>query len=157
MRLLAVALTTLACALASCDDEPRFEEGRLEEPSPSNRQSAALAARRIPLPAASAIRAEESADGKPMLAWMRAHAAPPLLANDAAAVAEAFAAMIPMAPPGYEFWKSIASDGANAARIGELGPAKAACRGCHALYTDRYRREHRSDALKPLAGPVPTP
>ena len=51
------------------------------------------------------------------------------------------------AKTGYANWVSICHDGANAARAAELDAVKAACRGCHDQYKNKYRTEMRKRAI----------
>ncbi|HXX65882.1 MAG TPA: hypothetical protein VEK07_01795 [Polyangiaceae bacterium] len=73
--------------------------------------------------------------------WMNAHMAPAVIAGDFDALKGALDQTVAFAPDGYPNWRSIARDGADAARTQDLGAVKAACRSCHAQYRDRYRRE----------------
>lgn len=74
---------------------------------------------------------------------MKANTAAALSAEDFGALAIAFEKIVVFAPPGYAHWQSIAKDGADAARVEQLDAVKAACRGCHNQYKDRYKREMR--------------
>jgi hypothetical protein len=70
-----------------------------------------------------------------------------MAADDLPALADALDKMIPMAPPGYTNWVSIAKDGAAAARAGNMNAVKGSCRGCHDQYRTKYRTEMRSRPL----------
>jgi hypothetical protein len=86
----------------------------------------------------------------PLKAWMETHAAPPLVRGDLRAAADAFEAiahLLPAAPQEYPYWRSIALDGAAAARAGHLEGAKAACRGCHVQYRAKYAAARRARSL----------
>jgi hypothetical protein len=74
---------------------------------------------------------------------MKSHTAPALNARDFGALVAAFQTLSGVAPAGYENWRSIALDGADAARIEHVDAVKAACRGCHNQYKDRYKKEMR--------------
>lgn len=80
----------------------------------------------------------------PLQAWMKEHANPPVMANDAPRLAAALDEMVAFAPPGYTNWVSIAKDGAAAARSGDVAAAKASCRSCHDQYKGPYRTEMRA-------------
>jgi hypothetical protein len=74
---------------------------------------------------------------------MKANTAPALSAQDFDALAIAFDKIAGFAPPAYAHWRSIAKDGADAARVEQVDAVKAACRGCHNQYKDRYKKELR--------------
>jgi hypothetical protein len=78
---------------------------------------------------------------------MKANTAAALSAHDFGALATAFGALAGFAPAGYTNWASISRDGADAARVEDLDAVKASCRGCHAQYKERYKRELRGRAL----------
>ena len=98
----------------------------------------------------------------PLQGWMKRNATPMLDFGDISTIAVVFDQIAALAPPDttedggllYENWKSIAADGANATRSGNLEAAKAACRGCHTQYRDRYHAVLRARELPaPPAGP----
>jgi hypothetical protein len=74
---------------------------------------------------------------------MKANAAAAINARDFGRLDSALDRTADFAPPGYPNWASIAKDGASAARIQDLEAVRAACRGCHTQYRDRYKRELR--------------
>jgi hypothetical protein len=74
---------------------------------------------------------------------MKANTAAALSALDYGALVIAFDKTAGFAPPGYTNWRSIAKDGADAARVENLDAVKACCRGCHNQYKDRYKKEMR--------------
>jgi len=78
---------------------------------------------------------------------MKNNMTPPMQAKDYQGVASALdraAALAPPADAGYPNWVTIAKDGANVARAAELDAVKAACRGCHDQYKNKYRAEMRT-------------
>jgi hypothetical protein len=81
---------------------------------------------------------------------MKANCSAAARSGDLPTMAAAFDKIAPMAPPGYATWKSIAIDGASAARAGDLQAARAACTGCHEQWRAKYKNEL---SLRP----VPTP
>jgi hypothetical protein len=84
----------------------------------------------------------------PLQAWMKNNVAPVMKPPQFTALAAAFDAMANFAPPtGYPNWKSISKDGAEAARAQDVNAVKAACRGCHQQYKDKYRAELRARPL----------
>jgi hypothetical protein len=74
---------------------------------------------------------------------MKTNTAPALNGHDFAALVAAFQTLSDVAPPGYGNWRSIAIDGADAARVEQVDAVKAACRGCHSQYRERYKKEMR--------------
>ncbi len=156
-----IALVTVL--LLACDKAPAeaSEPPALSAAPPAASSAPAPAASSAPAPApppaasssspgpvdAGLACGEKGLPDCPLQSWMKKVANPPVLAKDNPAVAEAFDKMVPMAPPGYTNWVSIAKDGARAARGGDLDAARAACRGCHDQYKKKYRAEHRRRAL----------
>ncbi|WP_394822883.1 hypothetical protein [Pendulispora albinea] len=86
----------------------------------------------------------------PLQAWMKANTAPAMERADLTALASALDRVAAFAPPrDYPNWASIARDGANAARTGQLEPVKAACRSCHGQYRMKYKTELRIRPIPP--------
>lgn len=79
----------------------------------------------------------------PLAAWMKSNTSPAMTAQDFGALAKALEKIVSFAPAGYTNWVSISKDGADAARAQTLDGVKAACRGCHNQYKEKYRREMR--------------
>lgn len=75
---------------------------------------------------------------------MKSNMNPPVMTSDTAKLAEALDKAAGFAPPGYTNWKSIANDGAKAAKGGDLAAAKASCRSCHDQYKKKYQAEFRT-------------
>jgi hypothetical protein len=82
-----------------------------------------------------------------MQAWMKAAFAPALDGKDFRVLVSALAQLATAAPPGFANWTSIARDGSQAAAVEDDDAVKAACRGCHAQYLDRYKREMHDKRL----------
>ena len=78
---------------------------------------------------------------------MKANTAAAMSAQDFDGLATALDKIATFAPPGYANWSSISKDGANAARAQNLDAVKAACRGCHNQYKDKYKKEMRARPL----------
>ena len=74
---------------------------------------------------------------------MKANTSAAMSAEDFNALAVALDKVVTFAPPGYANWASIAKDGASAAHAQSLDGVKAACRGCHNQYKDKYKKEMR--------------
>ena len=111
-------------------------------PSPSAASAAPAAA---PQPAPSCV---DDAGGPCTLhAWMNANLSAPFRGRDCSALVPVLERVAAFAPPvdagsaAYTNWASIARDGADAARVEDVEAVKASCRGCHAQYRDRYKRE----------------
>lgn len=85
----------------------------------------------------------------PLRTWMKAHAGAAARSGDLQALAAAFDAIDGFAPEvAYATWRSIARDGAAAARRGDAASARAACRGCHEQHRAKYRAELRSREIR---------
>jgi len=80
----------------------------------------------------------------PLQGWMKKNMTPPMEAKDYQGIADSLTKAASFAPAGYTNWASIAKDGANAARAADLNAVKAACRGCHDQYKNKYRTEMRT-------------
>lgn len=98
----------------------------------------------------------------PLQLWMKRNATPAIRDGDTTALADVFDRIALLGPAAdvapaaaYPYWSSIARDGASASRMGDVGAAKAACRGCHTQYRTKYHGELRGLALPPPAGRQP--
>jgi hypothetical protein len=84
----------------------------------------------------------------PLRGWMREHSATAMNAKNFAALAAVFDRIAAFAPDGgYPYWAWIAKDGEDAAHVEDLDATRAACRGCHTQYRDKYKREMRARPL----------
>jgi hypothetical protein len=84
----------------------------------------------------------------PLRGWMREHSAPAMSAKNFALLAAVFDRIAALAPDGgYPYWAWIAKDGEDAAHVEDLDATRAACRGCHTQYRDKYKREMRARSL----------
>lgn len=80
----------------------------------------------------------------PLQAWMRAAIAAPLAANNTPALAAGLERTAGLQPdPGWGSWRTIALQGAAAAKKGDVAGARAACKGCHDAWREAYRRQYR--------------
>ncbi len=50
-------------------------------------------------------------------------------------------------PGEWKHWASFSRKGAKAAREGDAGGVRSACRGCHKVYRRGYRRDYRTRKL----------
>lgn len=91
--------------------------------------------------------ASDAGPGCPMLRFMKGDVALAFAGKKSADLLAALDTLQKNAPAGYANWSSISKDGAAAVKAGDWTAAKAACRGCHNQYKDKYVAEHRSDAL----------
>jgi hypothetical protein len=79
---------------------------------------------------------------------MKGNSAPAMNDKDFARLQAVLEKIATFAPgEGYVNWESIARDGADAARVLELDAVRAACRGCHSQYRDKYKHEMRGRPL----------
>jgi hypothetical protein len=83
----------------------------------------------------------------PLQAWMKANMNPPSLSGDTAALGAALEKAAGFGPASFTNWKSIANDGAKAAKGGDLAAAKASCRSCHDQYKKKYQAEFRTKKI----------
>jgi hypothetical protein len=74
---------------------------------------------------------------------MKANTSPAMSSQNFDAMAIALDKVVTFAPAGYPNWAPIARDGAAAARSLNYDGVRAACRGCHNQYKDKYKREMR--------------
>jgi len=101
----------------------------------------------------------------PLQGWMKINATTMLEFGDISTLAVVFDQIVALAPMDtnddggllYENWKSIAHDGANASRAGNISAVRAACRGCHSEYRARYHANLRARGLPPIPAPPPFP
>jgi len=136
-----ISVSFLALCLAGCSkDEPRASP----EPAPvTDTDIVARAPTRLDAGAHAGAAPGDSPGEHPLKAWMRGHATLAMDAKDFDGLAIALEQIASFAPPGYPFWSSIARDGVDAARVQDIDAVRAACRGCHSQYRDRYKRELR--------------
>jgi hypothetical protein len=99
----------------------------------------------------------------PLQLWMKRNANTMITFGETTTLAEVFDQIAEMAPPArgltretFANWISIARDGAVASRVGNLQAAKAACRGCHTQYRERYHAELRALPLPVLPAGAPS-
>ena len=144
----------LLVALLACDQKDEAQDAAaaalsailppLTTPSLSPTPTPSL----TPTPSPSSSAAAD-AGSFPLQVWMKQNMTPRMNAKDWQGMAESLERAAQLAPPnhataGYPNWVSIAKDGANAARAADLEAVKAACRGCHEQYKNKYRAEMRS-------------
>jgi hypothetical protein len=80
----------------------------------------------------------------PLQAWMRATIAAPLAGNNTGALAVGLERAAALQPdPGWASWRTIALQGAAAAKKGDVAGARAACKGCHDAWREAYKRQYR--------------
>jgi hypothetical protein len=78
---------------------------------------------------------------------MKANTGPAMAGLDFVAMTAALDRVVAFAPDGYTNWASIARDGSSAGRVQNLDGVRAACRGCHNQYKDKYKREMRGKII----------
>jgi hypothetical protein len=84
----------------------------------------------------------------PMQAWMRASVATPLASNDGAALAAGLERTARLSPDAsWTSWSTFATEGAAAARRGDIAASRASCKGCHAAWREKYRASYRARPL----------
>ncbi|MEO8800394.1 MAG: hypothetical protein ABI551_21055 [Polyangiaceae bacterium] len=83
----------------------------------------------------------------PLQKWMKQNMAPDLAAGDNAGLAAALDKVAATNPdPSWTTWSTIAKQGADAARKGDVAGAKASCKGCHDGYKAKYKAQYRMKA-----------
>jgi hypothetical protein len=143
----------LLIALLACDQKDDAQDAApalsaILPPLPTPSVSQAPTPTAIPSSSTAAV----DAGSFPLQVWMKQNMNPPMKAKDWQGMADSLEHAATLAPPnhataGYPNWVSIAKDGANAARAADLEAVKAACRGCHEQYKNKYRAEMRARAL----------
>jgi len=84
----------------------------------------------------------------PLQTWMRASVATPLASNDSAALAAGLVRTAKLAPDAsWTSWSRFATEGAEAARRGDITAARASCKGCHEAWREKYRAGYRPRPL----------
>jgi hypothetical protein len=129
---------------------PGGRAGGKRTPSSAAAPSAASAA---PAPAAPPPGAALACGTKPLpdcplQAFMKQRVVPASASEDLGAIASVLDRIAKMAPPGYGSWSQISSDGANAARAGNVKDARASCATCHTQYRSKYKAEIRARAIQ---------
>ncbi len=81
----------------------------------------------------------------PLQKWMRANLGAPSAGGDTAGLAKGFDKLATTSPdPTWSTWSTIAKQGSDAAKKGDLVGAKAACKACHDAYKDKYKAQYRT-------------
>jgi hypothetical protein len=156
-RLLLLVLLALACDQKddSADDAAAAALSAILPPLPTTPPPPSPSWTPVPPPSASAAALDGGCGTKPqpdcpLQGWMK-QIWPHMKANDYEGTAALLEHCAKLAPPdaktAYPNWVSISIDGANAARAADMEAVKAACRGCHEQYKDKYRKEMRSRPL----------
>jgi hypothetical protein len=84
----------------------------------------------------------------PLARWMRVNMAAKLADNDMDALAQGLEKAAKLAPDSaWSSWGTLAMSGAAAARRGDIGGARRACKGCHDAWREGYRARYR---LRPV-------
>lgn len=95
---------------------------------------------------------EEGQPPCPLQGWMEQNVQPAVENRDAAALGAALEKIAQLAPDpswneGENSWSQIALDHAAKAKAGDFQGARASCKGCHKIWRERYREEHRTRPL----------
>lgn len=114
--------------------------------------SAATSARADASPApADAVPLKDFACGSkekpcPLQAWMKSVMAAASSSGDGAKLGAALDKVASKPPPGMSDWATIAKEGADKAKKGDIDGAKESCKKCHDAYKDKYKDEMRDRA-----------
>jgi hypothetical protein len=80
----------------------------------------------------------------PLQKWMRANMGAASAGGDTAGLAKGFDKVATASPDAtWTTWATIAKQGSEAAKKGDLPGAKAACKACHDAYKDKYKAQYR--------------
>jgi hypothetical protein len=97
-------------------------------------------------------------DGKPecpLQRWMDETMSAAMTTKSGYRLADGFAYLAALDPPGFPQWRALAELGREAANRGDFGAAKRICAACHDQYRPRFRSEEgRRRVLPP---PLPPP
>lgn len=86
----------------------------------------------------------------PLQAWMRKNIASPLASSNTPALAAGLDRLANLTPnPAWRSWPTIASQGASAARRGDLVGARASCKACHEAWREQYKAKFRALPIPP--------
>jgi hypothetical protein len=85
----------------------------------------------------------------PLQGWMEENMDPAVDKGDTKALAAALEKVAKWSPdPSWNSadpsWSKIASDGAAAAKSGDMAAVKATCKSCHKAFRDKYKKGFRS-------------
>jgi hypothetical protein len=82
----------------------------------------------------------------PLGKWMKANMGAPLAAEDFPTLAKSFDALASSPPPGRDYaqWSSTAKAGGAATVRQDAARVKQACKQCHDLYREKYKKEFPS-------------
>ncbi|MGO8994369.1 MAG: hypothetical protein ACLQVI_13705 [Polyangiaceae bacterium] len=90
----------------------------------------------------------------PLQKWMRQNMAPANASGDMAALATDFDKVSKIAPDAKwngsdpkANWDAIARAGVAAAKASDAAAVKAACKGCHDAFKDKYKAQFRTKAV----------
>jgi hypothetical protein len=83
----------------------------------------------------------------PLGKWMKSNVGGPMASGDLATVAKSMDFIAGKGPAAYDKWDTLAKQGAEAARKGDTKALKAACKGCHEAYKQKYRAENKERAF----------
>jgi len=85
----------------------------------------------------------------PLQAWMRETIALPLATNNLSDLADGLERTARLSPDmAWESWRTIASQGAAAARKGDINRARAACKACHDTWREAYKAKFRKRPIQ---------
>jgi len=83
----------------------------------------------------------------PLQGWMKANLQAYLNSGDSARLATSLDELAAKEPPGFDGWRRSAESAARAARAGDIGAVKAACKQCHDDLRAKFRSELRTTRL----------
>ncbi len=82
-----------------------------------------------------------AAAGTPLGTWMKSNMGTSLAGQDFPTLQKNFDFLATKQPAGYADWSKFAKAGSAAASKQDLVAVKAACKGCHDAYKEKYRKD----------------
>lgn len=91
----------------------------------------------------------------PLQKWMRQNMAPAMASGDMAALGVAFDKAAKLSPdPKWNGadpkanWDAMSKAGTAATKANDAAAVKAACKGCHDVYKDKYKQQYRTKPVQ---------
>jgi hypothetical protein len=133
ISLAAALAVSLAAALATASSTSSSEHSVPEQTTPAQTAPAQTPC------------GDPGAPPCPFQLWMRGNVALPLATNNLNDLADGLERTARLSPDAtWTSWRTIATQGAAAARKGDIAGARASCRSCHDAWREAYKAKHRN-------------
>lgn len=143
ISLAAALAVSLAAALATASSTSSSEHSVPEQTTPEQTTPAQTAPAQT-APAQTPC-GDPGAPPCPFQLWMRGNVALPLATNNLNDLADGLERTARLSPDStWTSWRTIATQGAAAARKGDIAGARASCKGCHDAWREAYKAKHRN-------------